>query len=152
MIRKKITKLVIHISVLAIITLVTITLLTISVMNELLPNKKTAQSYYNSAYDSLETVVQYLSKSDSDWLIKEEMPYWEKIGDNDVVEALDQLFNSGCLEIGKQGNTIYFLRWTRWKDFGAGLAFTIQGQDPHVDYIISFEPLSQNQWYYYETE
>jgi len=151
MMRGKITKLAIGIFVL-VIMLVIITLLTISAVNELLPNKKTAQSYYNSVRDSLEVIVQYLSESDADWLITEEKPYREKIDDSEVVEALDKLFNDGCLEIGKQGNTIYFLRWTRWKDFGAGLAYTVKdGVRPKVAYITGYEPLSQARWYYYET-
>lgn len=150
--RGKTTKLAIGIFVL-VIMLVIMTLLAISAVNELFPNKKAAQSYYNSVCDSLEMIVQYLSKSDTDWLITEKKLYREKIDDSEVVEALDKLFNDGCLEVGKQGDTIYFLRWTRWKDFGAGLAYTVRdGVLPDVDYIKGYEPLSQARWYYYETE
>lgn len=125
----------------------------INVAGELLPSKKIAQRVYDADCDSLKNVVQYLSKFDTDWLITAEKPYGDTINDNNVVEALDQLFESGYLEIGKQGHTIYFLRWTRWKDFGAGLAYTIHREhNPKVDYIVNFERLSQDQWYYYETE
>lgn len=145
---KKIAIWTILLSAVAIIVLFTIT----NVVSEWLPSQKIAQNFYDSDCASLEIVVQYLSKSDTDWLITEEKPYGETIDNNHAVKALDQLFDDGYLEIGKQGDTIYFLRWTRWNDFGAGLAYTIhKEQNPKVDYIVNFEPLSQDQWYYYET-
>ena len=117
------------------------------------PGKNSAQHLYDSDRNALETVAQYLAESEEDWLISPEKSYGNQIDDVEVTEALDRLFDSGYQWVGKQGQTVYFHRWSLWKDFGAGLAYTVKdGVRPKVDYITGYEPLSQARWYYYETE
>ena len=59
----------------------------------------------------------------------------------------------GYKGIGRDGNTIYFVRWTRLMDFGAGIAYSVNGKDePELDFVTKLEPLSEDGWYFYEED
>ncbi len=118
-----------------------------------LPNVENAEKILENDGELLKIVVKYLENS-------EEVEYIHKtalrddkeaIEDEKVIEAINELFNRKYDAITKDENTICFQRWTRLKDFGAGVAYSINGVDePKIDYVIKIEPLSKEQWYYYE--
>lgn len=116
-----------------------------------LPDKSNAEELLKSDYELLETVVEYLENSE------EESIHIHKTHTNDGTEdevankAIDKLFDKGYDSVVKRGNTIHFLRWTRWKDYGAGLAYSINGEDePEMEYLHNLESLSKEKWYFYE--
>jgi len=74
-----------------------------------------------------------------------------EIEDADVVELVQNLRRRGYSSIGKSGNTINFLRWPRRNHF-RGIAFSLDGEEPTVDYLTRLVPLSQMNWYYYEAD
>ena len=76
-----------------------------------------------------------------------------KIEDEAVVNAIDWLGKRGYSIMDKTENTIYFQRWTRFKDFGSGIAYSINGKDePELQFLTKLEPLSEDGWYYYEAD
>ena len=67
-------------------------------------------------------------------------------------QCLVKLHWRGYKIISRNGNTVAFTRWIRWKDFGAGLAYTFdETNPPSVEYLRELEGLSKNGWYYYES-
>ena len=71
--------------------------------------------------------------------------------DEELNRIVNQLFNSVYTIISRSDNSIVFTRWTRWKDFGAGLAYSLdEDNEPFVEYSKTVTPLSESQWYYFE--
>jgi uncharacterized protein YjaZ len=74
----------------------------------------------------------------------------EKIDEN-VQEYLQYITkNFKYTNIGLTGNTIYFERWGGLKYKAKGIAFTIDGNQPELDYLFYYEQLNEPNWYYYE--
>lgn len=70
------------------------------------------------------------------------MPY-DDIEDDAVKKAIKKIFFRKYDAISKDENSIEFFKWTRWKDFGAGISYSINGEDePIIDYVTKLEPLS----------
>ena len=70
-----------------------------------------------------------------------------------VVSATSTLFRRGYSVIDKNGNTISFQRSTRLADFGSGVAYSIDGiHEPELQLLTRLEPLSVENWYYYEED
>lgn len=117
------------------------------------PSEKSAKIILNNDNDLLQSVAVYLEQSDCDSL------YFHKyIGrdsdtvDDEILKDVDELFKRGYKAVGKSGNTIFFLRWTRWRDFGAGIAYSIDNNSkPQIDYMVKLEKLHIDGWYYYES-
>ena len=79
----------------------------------------------------------------------------EKISDKTVVDAIKALYDDGFKTItkSKENNAIAFLRWTKFNDFGAGLAYSIdKTKEPSVTYQTELISLSEDGWYYYESD
>ncbi len=117
------------------------------------PDVNKAEKILDEDSKLIETVVDYLKNSDEDIYINKLTTYYDidKIEDKEVVKAVEKLLAKGYDAIIKDGNTICFLRWTFWRDFGAGIAYSINGVDePEIEYVKKLEPLSKDGWYYYE--
>ena len=115
------------------------------------PNKKEAEMLLKTDEKLLKTVTTYLENSGYESMSFNKTFADSQVEDEEVAKTINKLFNRGYDAIGLQGNTIYFLRWTRLKDFGAGLAYSINGTDePQMEYLVKIEELSEEQWYYYE--
>ena len=79
--------------------------------------------------------------------------YTKQIEDDVFEAAIKRLFNKGEIkEITRLENSVVFLKWTRGRDFGAGIVFSESHQKPVIFYQTIIEPLSEIGWYYYETE
>ena len=74
------------------------------------------------------------------------------IDDTEVAKAIGILKLKGYSAIGKEGSTIYFQRSTRLMDFGNGVAYSIDGSEPQLQFLTKLEPLSKPNWYYYEED
>jgi len=74
-----------------------------------------------------------------------------KIDDVEVVEAINTLKKRGYSVIGKDSNTIHFQRWSNL-DNGRGIAYSINGNEPTLQFLTKLEPLSEPNWYYYEED
>jgi len=118
------------------------------------PDKDKAERYFKRDYKSLETIIYYMENSDRKSIRVHKTMSTYGIKDEEVVEAINRLFEKrGYDVISKNGNTIHFLRWTRFRDFGSGIAYSINGIDePDLQYLTKLEPLSESNWYYYEED
>jgi len=75
------------------------------------------------------------------------------IEDPKVLRDITTLFKSkGYGVIGKRGDTIYFLISTA-REHNRGIAYTIDGNPPELDFIVDYKLLSSDgHWYYYEED
>ena len=73
------------------------------------------------------------------------------IGDETVVGAISRLWGKGYSVIEKNNNTISFQRWSNL-DNGIGLAYSITGGEPTLQFLTKLEPLNEPNWYYYEED
>jgi len=73
------------------------------------------------------------------------------VGDIQVIEAMDVLFKNGYSVIAKHNNTSYFQR-SSTLDFGSGVAYLIDSDEPDIQYLTYLKPLSKPNWYYYEED
>ena len=114
-------------------------------------------------YDLLRVVVNYLEASEHesininqygfDGLMFVGLRYGNiPISDEQVIETITTLHNRGYRTIGKSGNTIRFLRSTRGRDFGNGIVFSVDGNEPVLNFLTRLEPLPELNWYYYEED
>jgi len=75
------------------------------------------------------------------------------VTDANVLDTLDYLFKQCHYQnINKSGNTIYLQRWAAIRYKSAGIAYSLNGEEPKIDYATKIEPLSEKDWYYYETD
>lgn len=136
--------------IVAILICVCITLIHFIVSIMVPPNAKMAQKLLSSHEEHLEAVVQYFESTNINVYIDEDSDC-DAISDPKAVEEIQWLLDHGYKSVSREGNTISFLRWTRWKDFGAGLAYvTDPAYYPSIDYLANLEQLSDEHWYYYE--
>lgn len=52
----------------------------------------------------------------------------------------------------KDKNYIKFLQWTWFMDEGRGVVYSIDGNEPEIQYVTLLEPLDRPGWYYYESD
>lgn len=119
------------------------------------PSEQSAERMLKKDKELLDTVVTYIVNADRDISLLaynyEASSNYNDIRDENVKKAIKQLFDRNYSSINTEDGTVYFLRWTRVKDFGAGLAYTLDEKDtPQGYYLIKAYPLTQKCWYYYE--
>lgn len=72
------------------------------------------------------------------------------IENNDIVDTLSELFNKRKYQvIAKDGNTISFQLWANL-DAGSGIAYSIDGSEPTLQFLTKSEKMDKENWYYYE--
>ena len=125
-----------------------------------IPSKNAAEQLLKRDIDHILTVTEflvnleqptaYINSADGSMYIG----YTVNIDDEEVALAIKHLIeSSGYHIIEKNNNTIYFLRWTRLMDFGGGITYSIDGQNkPELPHLTKLEPLSEENWYYYEED
>jgi hypothetical protein len=70
-----------------------------------------------------------------------------------VIKAVKILQTKGKYRvIGKSGKTIYFKRYLTVKDKGSGIAYSIDGSEPILQFLTKLEPFSEKGWYYHEED
>jgi len=112
-------------------------------------------------YELLETVVQFLEDSNYSSVIlwREDVRNGEmrsgghnvQIKDAVALETLEELMNRRYSVIAMSGNTIYFQRWAT-RDIGRGVAFSMDGNDPVLQFLTRLETLPNPNWFYYESD
>lgn len=110
----------------------------ILIVTEYLVNSK-----YNDIYipDSMEEGYMFVNTEGGDILIN----------NSDVVKAIGELKKRGYSSISKHENTISFVRWAVL-DNGRGVAYSINGNEPVLQFLTKLEPLPASNWYYYEED
>jgi hypothetical protein len=74
------------------------------------------------------------------------------IEDTQVADAMKTLFSESYSVISKDGNIISFMRHTEYMSFESGIAYIIDVNEPHIEYATKLEPMSEPNWYYYESD
>lgn len=74
-----------------------------------------------------------------------------KIDNKTVVESINYLKKHGYSVITKDNNTICFQRWCNL-DNGRGIAYSINGEEPKLQFLTKLKPFSEKDWYYYEED
>ena len=142
------------------------------VMHSVVPASKTQISWmYEMDKNMLVSVADYLQESgyhkiyidDADYGFNDKKSGYlfalntnDSLGrfvleDQQVQRDINILFKlKGYSIIGKDGNTIYFLISTAG-EHNKGIAYTIDGEPPVLDFVVDYELLSEEgHWYYYE--
>lgn len=135
-------------------------------------NQKKAEKIFFDDHDTIIAVVDYIKNSKYDGICIQNTDYlnddgeygtWyiydehqdtgtQKINDKDVVDMLDVLFTQkNYLNISKDKNTISFLLWSNL-DAGRGIAYTLDGNPPTLQFLTKYEKLDEENWYYYEED
>ena len=135
-----------------------------------LPDENKIENTFNNDLELLETVVCYLENSGYESVYVHKTMFDYGIEDKEAVKAIKQIFRRGYDVVAKSDNIIYFLRWTRFKDFGSGFVFSVDGVEPNygvdpknplygseasptqIMFLTKLEPLSESNWYYYEED
>jgi len=74
------------------------------------------------------------------------------IGDEEVSDTIKffrQKFSYASV-IGKEDNYIYFQIWALLRDKSRGIVYSIDSKEPVLQIMTKIEPLSEENWYYYE--
>ena len=148
--------------IIATVIVIVIALLTWAVISFIsflsLPKEEKAEKDLTQGKKHFEAVASYLLNNDHDYVYFLDDSgyvyegYKKAIEDKSVAESLKYLFNEKDYKsITKDGNTIRFVKWTRFNDFEAGICFVTDGV-PLVEFLTSTTPLSVNGWYYYEAD
>lgn len=121
-----------------------------------IPGIKSADLILERDEEKLEKIIDYLQKNEiSKFHIhsNNKTDIEKEVDDEEVQKALKKLFDKGYEYIERDGNTVSFYIWILWKDFAAGIAYSIDGvREPKIPYEIKKEPLSKEQWYYFVAE
>lgn len=96
-------------------------------------------SMYNEVYINSDMEEENMFADGQDKTIKNE----------DIINTFNQLKKIGYIVFGKQGQTIYFQRWSNL-DNGRGIACSINGEKPQFQFLTKLERFSEKNWYYYE--
>ena len=128
-----------------------------NIQNDFLRNKsciENVQNYLlNSNYDTIYIDNKYASDGmnvfEKNPYTGEEKSVYIKIHDQKVLNNLTKLFKTFKDErISKEGNSIYFQRSSNLKR-SSGIAYSIDGEKPNDDYLVTLEPLQDKNWFYY---
>ena len=69
-----------------------------------------------------------------------------------ISNKIDILFDKKGYEgINKRDNTVYFQRWADLRQ-SIGIAYTTDGSIPDIEYLTKYASLSEENWFYYETD
>ncbi len=74
------------------------------------------------------------------------------IDDPQVVNAIEYLLNKRGYDVIHKGeNYVLFQRWSSL-DAGRGVAYSRDGEIPHIDFLVYAKIIEGNNWYYYESD
>ena len=101
----------------------------------------------NSKYESI-----IITTSDFDGTMYVNLDGDIAIEDQQVLEALDELLKPNNYKtIGRYKNAIDFIR-SSTLDFSSGIVYSMDGNDPQLQFLTRLEPLSEPNWYYFEED
>lgn len=74
----------------------------------------------------------------------------ENIENRYFIDTISELFNKRKYQvIAKNGNTIYFQLWANL-DEARGVAYSIDGSEPTLQFLTKSKKMDKENWYYYE--
>jgi len=124
-------------------------------------SQKATEKDFLKNYDSILVITNYLINSEYEFMYINNTgdgktvftnEYGDiTVGDIQVIEAIAVLLKNGYSVIAKHNNTSYFQR-SSTLDFGSGVAYLTDGDEPDLQYLTKFKPLSKPNWYYYEED
>ncbi|MBQ6701932.1 MAG: hypothetical protein IJN17_03155 [Clostridia bacterium] len=127
------------------------------------PNKEKTEKFLQQDKEDLFVIFDYLSNSeylnitiDRDHLEKGIMfadMEEQKIEDKTVIKALENLLDGRkYVSVGKSENTVFFEKW-RFGERARGIAVPVnKNLKPVVEFLVNYELLSKEGWYYYEAD
>ena len=107
--------------------------------------------FLESGYASI-----YMRSSQSGFMFAEtthdQLGKYVTIENPEISNRIDILFDKkGYESIVKSDNTVYFQRWAVDSQ-SIGIAYTTDGSIPNIGYLTKYAPLSEENWFYYETD
>lgn len=149
-------------------TLITVALVTIILFltaSLAPPDKDKMENYLQRDRKDLITVADYFSKLEYNLINVDRSNVengiiftgaktgYQKIDDTEVLYSLRKLLtNRNYVMIGKDNNTVFFKKWNYFEK-DRGVAFSINKETvPSVEFLVKYEPLSEDGWYYYEAD
>ena len=125
------------------------------------PDYAFAQRLYEYDQEHYQVIIDYFAASGDQKIHIDKASYQNRdmqvagkqIEDPQVLKALKHLFLfKGYRSVGRNGDTIYFEKWSFWER-SRGLVYLLnEASDVYVEFIVSTKPLSDSPWYYYETD
>ena len=125
------------------------------------PDQDMAERLCRKDQESFRIIIDYFMASKDTKIFIDKASYKKddmkvaghKIQDKQVLKTLKYFFTiKGYKVIGRNGNTIYFEKWS-FGERSIGLAYLIEEDaDLWIDALVKSVPLSQSRWYYYETD
>ena len=114
---------------------------------------------FTKDYNELSIIADYcINTGHSMIIIRKSTEMWAglenghlEIEDPKVRDAIKVLSRRGYRVISREDQTISFLRWSNL-DNGRGIAYTIDGSEPILQFLTRVEPLPEPGWYYYEED
>lgn len=121
------------------------------------PDKDKIEKYFKRDKNELVIVADYFATYDLPISFNQinfySTNYKKNIKDKRVLDAITRLLEDRRYSvIGKSGNTVYFQKWERGADLGVGLAYSLDGLEPVLQYLTKLEPLLEENWYFYEED
>jgi len=113
--------------------------------------KDNAEKYFNKDKEDIILITDYLVNSSSKSISIYDTDIIT-IKDEEVKEAFYRLFEKKYYAINKNNNTIEFMIWSRGMDFRSGIAYSINEEEPTIEYLTNLVPLSEAGWYFYEAD
>lgn len=133
------------------------------ILSFLPPDKGRMAQYFERDKNELLLAAEYYENSDYSYIyidksrLEKDMmftgPYTrdQEIEDKTVMKALNDLFkNRGYHVVGRDGNTVFFQKYSALgRD--RGIAYSINGEDdPAVEFVVRLDKLEDDGWFYYE--
>lgn len=125
------------------------------------PDQEMATQLYEYDKEDFRLIIDYFMASKDTKIFIDKASYKKddmkvaghKIQDKQVLKTLKYFFTiKGYKVIGRNGNTIYFEKWS-FGERSIGLAYLIEEDaDLWIEALVKSVPLSQSRWYYYETD
>ena len=123
------------------------------------------EKYFQQDKDNLSVIVDYLSNLEYAYVSIDKFSVenrvmftgantrYQEIDNKTVLESLKKLLNNGKYNVvGKNGNTVFFQKWS-FLEKDRGIAVSVNKEDlPLVEFLINSEHLSEIGWYYYEAD
>lgn len=117
------------------------------------PNKEQMERNFERNKSLLTTIVNYMENVEYDTIIVNDFNANIPIENWKTSTAIHiLLWRKYYNSISKHNGTVIFQKWKGIQDINQGIAYSIDGKEPMVEFLTLLEPLSEPGWYYYKAD